>query len=114
MVGYGDTMVDKKKYKSLAMAIIIDLIGNVSYLFPGVGEWTDTVWGLLSGGILMFVLFPKRKIGGAFGALEEILPGTDIVPTATILWILDYVVSEKVKLTELPKESSDDEIRKEK
>lgn len=30
----------------------------------------------------MFALFPNHKIGATVNAVQEILPGTDIVPTA--------------------------------
>lgn len=83
------------KYTKLIAAIIIDLIGSTSYLLPVLGEVGDIVWGLLSGGILMFALFPNHKIGATVNVVEEILPGTDIVPTASILWLMDYMINNK-------------------
>jgi hypothetical protein len=83
------------KYTKLIAAIIIDLIGNASYFLPVVGEGADIVWGLLSGGILMSALFPNHKKGAAINVVEEILPGTDIVPTASILWLIDYMINNK-------------------
>lgn len=83
------------KFIKLIASIAVDLIGNATYLIPVIGEWGDMVWAFLSGGILMFALYPNHKIGTSLGVVEELLPVTDIIPTATILWITDYVVDNK-------------------
>jgi len=83
------------KYTKLIVSIAVDFIGNATYLIPGIGEGVDVIWAFLSGGILMFALYPKHKIGAALGGVEELLPGTDIVPTALLLWIADYIVNDK-------------------
>lgn len=79
------------KYTKLVIALFIDLVGTASYLLPALGEFSDLIWSILSSGILMFVLFPNHKVGAVFNGVEEILPGTDIIPTATLLWLVDYV-----------------------
>lgn len=85
----------RKKLVKLLLSIGVDLIGNATYMLPVLGEGADLIWAFLSGGILMFALYPNHKIGATFGGLEELIPGTDIVPTATLLWINDYIIKDK-------------------
>jgi hypothetical protein len=81
------------KQPSLSLCIIFDLIGCASYLVPGLGEWVDVVWAPVSG-ILFFIMFRSWK-GALFDFTEEILPGTDIIPTFTIAWFLKYFADRK-------------------
>lgn len=77
----------------LMLSLLIDAFGYLSYVFPGFGEMIDIVWAPLSAGIL-YVMY-----GNAFAslgqALEEILPFTDFIPSATITWIY-YFVKEAI------------------
>jgi len=83
----------KIKYTKLVAALTIDMIGNASYVIPVLGEVGDVFWGLISSGIMIFALFPNDKLLATGGAVEEILPGTDFIPTATFLWIKNYWIS---------------------
>jgi hypothetical protein len=67
----------------------MDLIGCASYIIPGVGELTDVIWAPISG-LIFFIAFGKWSgaIGGIFDTVEELLPGTDFIPTFTIMWFL--------------------------
>lgn len=70
--------------------LIMDLIGMSSYLLPFIGEAEDIIWAPISG-LIFYLLFGKRRfgmIGGIFSFMEELLPGTDIIPTFTIAWWL--------------------------
>ena len=84
---------------SLLFCIIMDLLGCATYLLPGVGEWFDIIWAPVSG-IIFFMAFGgwKGALGGLFDFAEEILPGTDIIPTFTIAWIIK-TQSAKTKST---------------
>ena len=65
----------------------MDLLGCASYLLPGIGELTDIVWAPISA-IIFLIMFGRRAAFGAvFNFAEEILPGTDFIPTFTIAWI---------------------------
>ena len=88
-----------RQQPSLVLCIIMDLLGCATYLLPGLGEWFDIIWAPISG-IVFFMMFGgwKGALGGLFDFAEEILPGTDIIPTFTIAWILKYQASKK-KLT---------------
>ena len=76
------------KLPPLIACLIMDLIGMSSYLLPLVGETEDIIWAPISG-LIFYLLFGKRRfgmVGGIFSFLEELLPGTDIIPTFTIGW----------------------------
>lgn len=84
----------REKYLKLVGCIIIDGIGYLSYLLPVFGEISDVIWAPISA-ISIFALFPKQKLFAVGGLVEELLPGADIVPTATIAWINWYIRHEK-------------------
>jgi hypothetical protein len=85
------------KKPSLSLCIIFDLIGCASYIIPGLGETMDVIWAPISG-ILFFIMFRSWK-GALFDFTEEILPGTDIIPTFTIAWFLKYFADRKLANT---------------
>jgi hypothetical protein len=74
---------------SLGFCLLMDLLGCATYLLPGIGEWFDIIWAPISG-IVFFMAFGgwKGALGGLFDFVEEILPGTDIIPSFTIAWII--------------------------
>ena len=78
-----------KKQPSLAFCVLMDLIGYATYIIPGVGEFADIIWAPISG-IIFFITFGgwKGAFGGVFNFIEEILPGTDFIPSFTIMWVL--------------------------
>ena len=87
------------KYKKLALSLLFDGLGMVSFLIPGVGEFSDVLWAPVSGWLMTRMY--KGNIGkaaGVFAFVEEALPGFDIIPTFTIMWIYKYVIKkEKVE-----------------
>lgn len=74
---------------NIALCIVLDIIGMITYLVPALGEFADVVWAPVSG-ILFFLLFGGRfgAIGGVLNFLEEIIPYTDIIPSFTIAWFI--------------------------
>jgi hypothetical protein len=76
------------KYKKLALSIIFDIIGFITII--------DIIWAPLSG-YLMTRMYKgnKGKIAGVISFLEEIIPGFDIIPTFTIMWLITYVFSKE-------------------
>ena len=74
---------------NIAICIIMDLIGMASFIFPGMGEFTDIIWAPISG-YIFFKLFGGRLgiIGSVLNFLEEIIPFTDIIPSFTIAWFI--------------------------
>ena len=91
-------MFESKRSK-LIFGILFDLIGMVSYIIPGFGEITDIGWAPIAG-YLMTRLYPNKTgvAAGIFTTIEELVPGLDIIPTFTIMWIYSYVIKkEEVK-----------------
>lgn len=84
------------KYKKLAIGIILDALGYVSYIFPGLGEFTDIVWAPLSAWIMTKLYKGKPgKVAAVINFVEEALPGFDVIPTFTLMWLYTYVFNSK-------------------
>ena len=88
----------KNKYSLLAISIVLDLIGMVSFVIPTIGEFSDVIWAPISA-YLMLKLYKgvPSKIASALVFVEEIAPWTDFMPTFTIMWIYTNVTSHKKK-----------------
>lgn len=95
---------EKEKYTKLCFAIIIDLFGFISYLIPGFGEFFDLFLAPISA-VLVYLLFAKKFKWAAFTFLEEMLPMTDIIPSATIAWYSIYVTNEIETIKEMDKKA---------
>lgn len=76
-------------WAKLLICIGIDLLGDASFAIPGVGEVEDVAWAPLSA-FLLQQLFGSNIVSG-FEFAKEILPGTDIIPVATLAWLLENV-----------------------
>ncbi len=89
----------KDKYKKLGLSLLFDGLGMVTYIIPGIGEFGDILWAPLSGWLMTRMY--KGNVGKAAGVItfvEEALPGLDIIPTFTLMWLYTYVIKkEKVK-----------------
>ncbi|CAM1362254.1 conserved hypothetical protein [Tenacibaculum sediminilitoris] len=93
-------MSKEKKYQKLALSLLFDAIGYVSYLIPGLGELSDIVWAPASAYIMTKMYKGnKGKIAGAIAFIEEAMPGLDAVPTFTLMWLFTYVFSSKESKT---------------
>ncbi len=84
-----------KKWRNLFLGMLFDLIGMLSMLIPGLGTFLDVIWAPIAGW-LMTRLY-KGKVGQAAGVIafiEELvpIPGLDIIPTFTIMWLYTYVI----------------------
>jgi len=80
-----------KKIPSLGFCILMDLVGCISYVVPGMGELMDVVWAPISAFIFYRTFGGKTgMVGGIINFVEEALPGADIVPTFTIAWLVTY------------------------
>lgn len=80
--------MNNRKEVGLIFCIAMDAIGYASYALPFLGEFSDIIWAPLSA-IIFYKTFGgwKGALGGLFGFAEEILPGTDFIPSFTIMWI---------------------------
>mmetsp|Transcript_16106 Transcript_16106/g.23666 ORF Transcript_16106/g.23666 Transcript_16106/m.23666 type:complete len:213 (-) Transcript_16106:149-787(-) len=76
----------------LLICIVIDLVGVSSFAAPGVGEVADVGWAPISA-LLINYLF-GNGVFTALALVEELSPGLDIIPTATIAWFLENAAKE--------------------
>ena len=69
--------------------MLLDAVGYFTYAVPVLGEFGDLIWAPISG-LLFYKIFGgwKGVLGGMFSFAEEILPGTDFIPSFTIGWLL--------------------------
>ncbi|PYE81740.1 hypothetical protein DFQ11_102314 [Winogradskyella epiphytica] len=90
------------KYKKLGLGLLFDALGFVSFLIPGIGEFSDVIWAPISGW-LMTKLYPGKtgKIAGIINFVEELLPGFDVIPTFTLTWIYTYVISTEKSVSKV-------------
>ena len=85
-----------KRKPSLLFCVVMDLVGYASYAIPGLGEFADIIWAPVSG-IIFYVTFGgwRGAFGGLFNFVEELLPGTDFIPSFTIIWFFQYAAGKK-------------------
>ncbi|WP_338359812.1 hypothetical protein [Yeosuana marina] len=90
------------KYKKLILGILLDAIGYVSFLIPGIGEFSDIVWAPISAWIMTkFYKGRSGKVAAVINFVEEALPGVDVVPTFTLMWLYTYVFNKKKQLIKI-------------
>mmetsp|Transcript_54306 Transcript_54306/g.128589 ORF Transcript_54306/g.128589 Transcript_54306/m.128589 type:complete len:124 (-) Transcript_54306:73-444(-) len=90
--GVGDKVIElsRDKWYKLVFSILIDIIGIMTYLIPLLAELMDVFWAPLSA-LLIFQMYGSSLLTGV-ALIEELLPFTDIVPTATIGWLCQYTI----------------------
>jgi len=84
------------KYRNLLLGLLFDGIGMLSFVIPGIGEFSDVIWAPIAGW-LMTRLY-KGRVGQAAGLItfaEELVPGLDVIPTFTLTWIYTYFLAKK-------------------
>ena len=96
--------VEKNKIRNLILGLVFDSLGMVSFIIPGIGEFSDIIWAPISGWLMTRMY--KGKIGQAAGVisfLEELVPGLDFIPSFTLMWFYTYIIkaSRKGKVIEV-------------
>lgn len=87
----------KKKYKLLLLSIFFDAIGMLSFVIPGVGEFSDVIWAPVSV-YFIYKMYKgtEGKVAGVISFLEEIgIFGTDLIPTFTLTWIYTFLIKKE-------------------
>eukprot|EP00747_Dinoflagellata_sp_TGD_P191214 gnl/TRDRNA2_/TRDRNA2_54292_c0_seq1.p1 gnl/TRDRNA2_/TRDRNA2_54292_c0~~gnl/TRDRNA2_/TRDRNA2_54292_c0_seq1.p1 ORF type:complete len:335 (-),score=43.14 gnl/TRDRNA2_/TRDRNA2_54292_c0_seq1:279-1283(-) len=79
--------VSSDQWQKLVLCILVDIGGDASFLLPGLGELSDVAYAPLEG-FLLSKLFGSSAISG-IGFVEEALPFTDEIPTATLAWVVE-------------------------
>ncbi|PKP15178.1 MAG: hypothetical protein CVU07_11110 [Bacteroidetes bacterium HGW-Bacteroidetes-23] len=88
--------VKDTKSRDLALSLIFDGIGMLSYLVPFFGALSDVIWAPIAG--LIMLRMYKGTVGtvsGIFVFIEELMPGLDFIPTFTITWIYKYIIKKE-------------------
>lgn len=80
-----------RMWTKLLLSLAIDLIGSASYMLPIVGEVLDVAWAPTQTILLMAMYDHVTSHLQYVSFFEEILIFTDIVPSATIGWLVEYV-----------------------
>lgn len=85
-----------RRQPSLIFCLLMDFIGYASYGIPILGEVADVIWAPISG-LIFFLSFGgwKGALGGMFDFVEELLPGTDFIPSFTLMWFIQKMSSKK-------------------
>ncbi|WP_405571388.1 hypothetical protein [Winogradskyella sp. Asnod2-B02-A] len=84
------------KYKKLGIGILFDALGLVSFIIPGIGEFSDIVWAPVSGWLMTKLYAGKAgRVAGVITLVEEALPGFDVIPTFTLMWLYTYVFKKE-------------------
>ncbi|MEM9649419.1 MAG: hypothetical protein AAF969_13150 [Bacteroidota bacterium] len=84
-----------EKYKDLLLGLLFDGIGMLSFAIPGIGEFSDVIWAPVAAWLMTRMY--KGKIGQVAGVVtfvEELVPGLDIIPSFTLMWIYTHVISK--------------------
>ena len=87
-------MGKEHKYKYLLLGLFFDILGMASFAIPGIGEFSDVIWAPLAGWLMTRMY--KGKLGQVAGMvtfIEELLPGLDIIPSFTLMWVYTYLIS---------------------
>ncbi len=90
-----------KSKPSLIYCLFMDIAGMATYAIPVFGEWFDLLWAPLSA-FIFYVSFGGKtgKIGSMINLIEELLPGTDFIPTFTLAYIYKTVKEKNKSKTE--------------
>jgi hypothetical protein len=89
-VSLAKTVTPTGMHQKLLWSLAIDAIGSCSYLIPLAGESFDVTWAPIQTIFIMAMydsVAPNLKY---VSALEEILPFTDVIPSATMGWLTEF------------------------
>ncbi|MFK7811260.1 MAG: hypothetical protein AB8B59_02125 [Maribacter sp.] len=84
--------IKDSKYKNLLLGLLFDGIGMLSFTVPIIGEFADVIWAPIAAWLMTRMY--KGRVGQAAGVItfvEEIVPGLDIIPMFTIMWLYTHV-----------------------
>jgi hypothetical protein len=90
----------RRRSPSLVFCLLMDLVGYATYAIPFFGEIGDIFWAPLSA-IIFYTSFGgwKGVLGGIGNFIEEILPGTDFIPSFTIMWFIQRYKNKNIDNT---------------
>lgn len=101
----------RKKWIKLGICVMLDLIGSGGLGFPLLGDLLDVFTAPVSA-LMLHALFASNAVTVA-GLTEELLPGTDGIPSATLAWVAEqrgYINNNETPVQmEEDEEEEDDE-----
>ena len=88
-------MKESPSIKYLLLGLLFDGIGMLSFMIPGIGEFSDVIWAPIAAW-LMTRMYKGRigQIAGMVTFIEEIVPGLDVIPSFTLMWIYTYITAK--------------------
>lgn len=79
------------KWRNLLLGLLLDGIGMLSFVIPGIGEFSDVIWAPVSGWLMTRIYKGRAgQVAGVVAFVEELLPGFDFIPSFTLMWIYTY------------------------
>jgi hypothetical protein len=76
----------------LKKGLLFDAIGMATTFIPFIGPFLDIFWAPYAAKKMTEMYQGKKgKIASIIVFIEEILPGTDIIPTFTLIWLYTFV-----------------------
>lgn len=85
---------ESTKYSLLLKGIILDAIGMLTMLLPGIGTLIDFVWAPFAASRMNKMYPGKRgRIAAVIVFLEELIPNLDFIPTFTLMWIYTFLIN---------------------
>ena len=81
--------------------LLYDTVGMATMAIPLVGPFLDLLWAPYAAR-KMGEMYPgkKGKVASVIVFIEEILPGTDIIPTFTLMYFYTFFWSKKKQTKE--------------
>ncbi|MGB5821306.1 MAG: hypothetical protein WBG90_17610 [Saonia sp.] len=82
----------ENKIGKLFLGLLFDALGMASFVIPGIGEFSDIIWAPVSAWLMTRMY--SGRIGQAAGVvsfIEELVPGLDVIPSFTLMWLYTYV-----------------------
>eukprot|EP00929_Paragymnodinium_shiwhaense_P096644 TRINITY_DN58296_c0_g1_i1.p1 TRINITY_DN58296_c0_g1~~TRINITY_DN58296_c0_g1_i1.p1 ORF type:complete len:392 (+),score=58.28 TRINITY_DN58296_c0_g1_i1:68-1243(+) len=89
-----EKMCTIRQMLKLIACLGLDFVGDASYLIPSAGELGDAAFAPLQA-LALKAMFEANGLA-ALGLVEELLPFTDVLPTATLGWVLDTFAIDSV------------------
>lgn len=90
-------MEDRKK--KLYLGIVLDAVGMGTYFIPGLGPFLDLLWAPVAAWFMTKMYKGQAgKTAGVIAFLEEVLPGTDFIPSFTLMWFYTYKIKKETKV----------------
>lgn len=84
--------MNRIKKKLLVKGLMYDAIGMATYAVPLVGPFLDLLWAPYASKKMSEMYSGRQgKIASVLVFIEEILPGTDVIPTFTLMWLYTFV-----------------------